>query len=61
LNTRVGFTGNIHQNAGNFLLGDGSVQQVTSGRAREQVRDAAMATDASQELIFPWDSESTRQ
>ena len=60
LNTTAGFTGNIHQNAGNLLLGDGSVQQVSSGRAREQIRDAAMATDASQELIFPWDADSTR-
>ncbi len=60
LNTSAGFTGNIHQNAGNFLLGDGSVQQVTSGRARDQFRDAAMATDSAQDFIFPWDSESSK-
>jgi prepilin-type N-terminal cleavage/methylation domain-containing protein/prepilin-type processing-associated H-X9-DG protein len=60
VNTTAGFTGNIHQNAGNFLLGDGSVQQVTSGRAREQLRDAGVATDSTQEFIFPWDSESTK-
>ncbi|MBN9690846.1 MAG: prepilin-type N-terminal cleavage/methylation domain-containing protein [Verrucomicrobia bacterium] len=60
VNNNAGFTGSIHQNAGNFLLGDGSVQQVTSGRAREQIRDAGVATDSTQEFIFPWDSESTK-
>jgi prepilin-type N-terminal cleavage/methylation domain-containing protein/prepilin-type processing-associated H-X9-DG protein len=60
VNTTAGFTGNIHQNAGNFLLGDGSVQQVTSGRAKEQIRDAGVATDSTQEYIFPWDSESSK-
>lgn len=61
LETKAGYTASIHQNAGNLLLGDGSVQQVTSGRAKEQIRDAAVATDALQNLIFPWDSESTKQ
>lgn len=60
VNNNAGFTSSIHQNAGNFLLGDGSVQQVTSGRAREQIRDAGVATDSTQEFIFPWDSESTK-
>jgi prepilin-type N-terminal cleavage/methylation domain-containing protein/prepilin-type processing-associated H-X9-DG protein len=60
VNTTAGFTGSIHQNAGNFLLGDGSVQQVTSGRAREQIRDGGVATDSTQEFIFPWDSESSK-
>ena len=60
LNTTAGYTQSIHQNAGNFLLGDGSVQQVTSGRSKEQLRDAASATDSTQEFIFPWDSESTK-
>jgi len=60
ITTSAGFTGTIHQNAGNFLLGDGSVQQVTSGRAKEQIRDAGTATDSTQEYIFPWDSESTK-
>ncbi|HAB19202.1 MAG TPA: type II secretion system protein [Verrucomicrobiota bacterium] len=57
-NTQAGFTGGIHQNAGNFLLGDGSVQQVTSGRAKEQIRDAGAATDSKQDFIFPWDNAS---
>ena len=47
-----GYTERIHQNAGNLLLGDGSVQQVSSGRAREQIRDALQASGDS-ELLFP--------
>jgi prepilin-type N-terminal cleavage/methylation domain-containing protein len=47
-----GYTDRIHQNAGNLLLGDGSVQQVSSGRAREQIRDALQASGDS-ELLFP--------
>ena len=55
-----GYSGDVHQNAGNLVLGDGSVQQVTSGRAREQLRDAGVATDSTQEFIFPWDADSTK-
>ena len=58
--TTAGYSGDVHQNAGNLLLGDGSVQQVTSGRAREQLRDAGVATDSTQEFIFPWDADSTK-
>ena len=47
-----GYTDRIHQTAGNLLLGDGSVQQVSSGRAREQVRDALQASGDA-ELLFP--------
>ena len=60
LTTSIGYTAGVHQNAGNLVLGDGSVQQVTTGRAKEQFRDAAAATGSSQEFIFPWDSESTK-
>ena len=60
VNTTAGYSGDVHQNAGNLLLGDGSVQQVTSGRAREQLRDAGVATDSTQEFIFPWDADSTK-
>jgi prepilin-type processing-associated H-X9-DG protein len=35
----------IHQGAGNLLLADGSVQQVSSGRLRDAVRDARRVTD----------------
>ena len=38
--TTLGYSGKVHQNAGNLLLGDGSVQQLTSGRLRDQVRDS---------------------
>lgn len=34
----AGFTKDIHQNAGNLALGDGSVQQATSARLKEQLR-----------------------
>jgi hypothetical protein len=33
-------------------LGDGSVQQVSSGRLRDQIRDAA-ANSGAQSFIFP--------
>jgi len=46
------YTGKIHNNAGNLLLGDGSVQQVTSGRMKEQLRDAANAI-GDQTFAFP--------
>jgi prepilin-type N-terminal cleavage/methylation domain-containing protein/prepilin-type processing-associated H-X9-DG protein len=49
---KIGFTSAIHQNAGNILLGDGSVQQVSSGRVRDQIRDAA-ANSGAQSFIFP--------
>jgi prepilin-type processing-associated H-X9-DG protein len=39
-----GFTGRTHDSAGNILLGDGSVQQVTSARFREAIRDEAAST-----------------
>jgi prepilin-type N-terminal cleavage/methylation domain-containing protein len=39
-NSPVGFHTNLHDRAGNVLLGDASVQQVTSGRLRELVADA---------------------
>ena len=40
----VGFTARTHDSAGNILLGDGSVQQVTSARFREAIRDSAAST-----------------
>ena len=58
LNTDAGYTAGIHQNAGNLLLGDGSVQQVTSGRLRDQLRDSSQALGDVMEFIFPWDSVS---
>ncbi len=49
----AGWTKDIHQHAGNLLLGDGSVQQVTSGRMREQFRDAALTTDSDLDFVWP--------
>lgn len=49
----VGYDGKIHQNAGNTLLGDGSVQQTTSGRLRDQIRDAGTSLGGDQEFLFP--------
>jgi len=53
VNTTLGYNGKVHQNAGNLLLGDGSVQQLTSGRLREQVRDSIQSTGGNEEWIFP--------
>lgn len=50
----LGYSGKVHQNAGNLLLGDGSVQQLTSGRLKEQVRDSVQSTGGSEEWIFPY-------
>jgi prepilin-type processing-associated H-X9-DG protein len=38
--TGAGYTKDTHQNAGNICLGDGSVQQVTTSRLREYLRDS---------------------
>ena len=47
------WTQDIHQGAGNLLLGDGSVQQVNAGRMRDQFRDAALSTDSDLDFIWP--------
>lgn len=36
----AGFTRDTHQNAGNLTLGDGSVQQATSAKLKEQLRNS---------------------
>jgi prepilin-type N-terminal cleavage/methylation domain-containing protein/prepilin-type processing-associated H-X9-DG protein len=51
---KIGYTSSIHQNAGNILLGDGSVQQVSSGRLRDALRDAAN-TSSDQDFFMPLD------
>jgi prepilin-type N-terminal cleavage/methylation domain-containing protein/prepilin-type processing-associated H-X9-DG protein len=38
-----GWTSDIHNQGGNILLGDGSVQQESNGRARDQLRDTCNA------------------
>ena len=44
-NSVVGWTSAIHQNSANVLLGDGSVQQATSSRLRDQVANSGSATN----------------
>lgn len=43
-NSPVAFDRRLHRFAGNLLLGDGSVQQVTTSRLREQLFEAAQRT-----------------
>ncbi len=43
----------IHRDAGNIMLGDGSVQQVTPGRLAEQFRDAAALIAEPQKMVVP--------
>lgn len=49
---RASYDAKVHQNAGNVVLGDGSVQQLSSGRLADQVRDAIQAS-GEQTLLFP--------
>jgi len=44
-NQPVGWTRDIHENAGNVVLSDGSVQQLSSGRLQEALRDSSVATN----------------
>ncbi len=48
--TRFGFTAELHNQSGNLLLGDGSVQQVSSGRLDGQFRDALKATGLTNDV-----------
>jgi prepilin-type processing-associated H-X9-DG protein len=48
-----GFSQRTHDSAGNILLGDGSVQQVTSARFREAIRDAAATTASPLQWSLP--------
>jgi prepilin-type N-terminal cleavage/methylation domain-containing protein len=52
-NANVVWDQGIHVNAGNLLLGDGSVQQVSSGRLHEQIDDAVIATREPHKLVIP--------
>ncbi len=47
------WTKDIHQQAGNLLLGDGSVQQASNWRMREHFRDAALSTGADLDFVWP--------
>lgn len=52
-NRTWGFTQGTHDGQGNLLLGDGSVQQVTSARFRDYIRDAFQSTGTPIELRLP--------
>jgi prepilin-type N-terminal cleavage/methylation domain-containing protein len=49
--TTAGWSKSMHKNNGNVVLGDGSVQQHTSSRLREQFRNSQ---DYSNRLAFPY-------
>lgn len=49
----VGWTKGIHQQAGNLVLGDGSVRQVSDGRMRAQLIDAALSSGTDLDFIWP--------
>lgn len=51
-NDNIGWTHEIHRNAGNIAMADGSVQQVTSGKLREAVRNSG-ATNGVLRLAMP--------
>jgi prepilin-type N-terminal cleavage/methylation domain-containing protein/prepilin-type processing-associated H-X9-DG protein len=46
----AGWDNNVHQNQGNACMGDGSVQQLSSARLRDQLRNSG--TSANQ-FVFP--------
>jgi competence protein ComGC len=49
--TNVSFDRRLHVGAGNLLLGDGSAQQVSDQRLREQFHDASLTSTNT--LVFP--------
>lgn len=48
--TGAGWTKDVHQNAGNIALGDGSVQQLSQGKLKEQLKNSG---DDLNQLSFP--------
>ena len=49
------WTNTIHQNQGNVCLGDGSVQQLSTSRLREQLRSAGNDNGLNNEFSIPGD------
>jgi prepilin-type processing-associated H-X9-DG protein len=49
----IGWSSEIHNHGGNILLGDGSVQQESDVRARDQLRATITAMPDSFDLFFP--------
>jgi prepilin-type N-terminal cleavage/methylation domain-containing protein/prepilin-type processing-associated H-X9-DG protein len=50
LTDQAGWDGQVHQNQGNACMGDGSVQQLSSARLREQLRNTGTV---SNNFVFP--------
>ena len=48
--TTAGWDNSVHQNQGNATMGDGSVQQLSAARLREQLRNSGVS---SNEFLFP--------
>jgi type II secretory pathway pseudopilin PulG len=48
--SNLGWDGTIHKFQGNVVMGDGSVQQISSMRAREQLRNTGLQTNI---FLFP--------
>jgi prepilin-type N-terminal cleavage/methylation domain-containing protein len=53
LGVNVGFTDKIHQKGGNVLISDGSVQQLSNSRFREQCRNTGDTSNPANMLLFP--------
>jgi prepilin-type processing-associated H-X9-DG protein len=52
-NVNFGFSKKIHQTGGNILMGDGSVQQVSSSYLQSVVNAAVLSTNAVNRLLIP--------
>jgi prepilin-type processing-associated H-X9-DG protein len=50
LANKAGWDNNVHQNQGNAVMGDGSVQQLSSARLRDQLRNSGTS---SNNFTFP--------
>ncbi len=58
--SKIGYTSKLHNTQGNLLLGDGSVQQVTTGRLREALKDATTAINGNLTISFPYVTDKTK-
>ncbi|MEK7810783.1 MAG: hypothetical protein AAB278_03080, partial [Pseudomonadota bacterium] len=49
-NSNAGWDNNLHQTQGDVCLGDGSVQQLSGTRAKEQLKNSG---DDQNRIVFP--------
>jgi prepilin-type N-terminal cleavage/methylation domain-containing protein len=49
----IGWSAKVHNQAGNLGLADGSVQQVTPGKLRDQLRNSGDTATPANALLFP--------